>query len=192
MWRTLATVSILESAELRTARLTLRPVGLADVDALFALFADPQVVRYWSRPAWTERRQAEELVAADVAGLGEGQAVRLGVVLVDEDRPVGTFSLFALDRGSRRVEIGYALAPAVWGRGLATEAGRAVVDHAFDVLGLNRLEADVDPRNVSSARVLERLRFRQEGLLRERRIVASEISDSALYGLLNRDRPEAG
>ena len=80
----------------------------------------------------------------------------------------------------------------MWGRGLATEAGRAVVDHAFDVLGLNRLEADVDPRNVSSARVLERLRFRQEGLLRERRIVASEISDSALYGLLNRDRPEAG
>jgi [ribosomal protein S5]-alanine N-acetyltransferase len=181
-------VSILEGAELRTARLVLRPVGPADVDALFALFADPQVVRYWSTPAWTERSQASASVAADVAALAEGRAVRFGVVLADGGQLVGTFSLFALDTGSRRAEIGYALAPAAWGRGLVTEAGRAVVDHAFDVLRLNRLEADVDPRNVASARVLERLGFRREGLLRERWIVAGEVSDSALYGLLSRDR----
>ena len=55
-------------------------------------------------------------------------------------------------------------------------------------IGLNRLEADIDPRNVASAGLLERLGFVREGLLRERWIVGDEVSDSALYGLLASDR----
>jgi RimJ/RimL family protein N-acetyltransferase len=64
------------------------------------------------------------------------------------------------------------------------EALPALVAHAFGALDLNRLEADIDPRNTASARVLERLGFRREGLLRERWIVNGEKSDSAIYGLL--------
>ena len=68
------------------------------------------------------------------------------------------------------------------------EAASAVIDHAFGTLRLNRLEADIDPRNVASAGLLERLGFAREGLLRERWIVGDEVSDSALYGLLASDR----
>lgn len=182
-------MSILEGAQLRTARLVLRPVRESDVDDLFAIFSDPRVTRYWSTPPWTTRDPAERMVAGDLADLAASRSVRLGLVL--DGRVVGTWSLFALDRQSRRAEIGYALAASVWGRGLATEAGRAVVAHVFDDLGLNRLEADIDPRNLASARVLERLGFRREGLLRERWIVAGEVSDSAFYGLLRRDRAGA-
>jgi RimJ/RimL family protein N-acetyltransferase len=75
------------------------------------------------------------------------------------------------------------------------EALAAVIDCAFDHrlgapfddLRLNRLEADVDPRNAASCRALERLGFQREGLLRERWIVAGEVSDSAMYGLLHAD-----
>ena len=87
---------------------------------------------------------------------------------------------------------GGAMARSAWGHGYAQEAGRAVISHAFDVLGLNRIEAEIDPRNEASARVLERLGLRREGLLRERWIVAGEVSDSALYGLLARDRRAIG
>jgi RimJ/RimL family protein N-acetyltransferase len=192
-------MSTLEDVRLRTTRLTLRPVEPADADALLTIFSDPEVMRYWSSPPWTTRGQAEAMVADEQAGTAAGRSLRLGVVrvgvapdssdpLVGEDL-IGTVSLFALDRGSRRAEIGYALASSAWGHGYAVEAVAAVVDHAFGELDLNRLEADLDPRNERSARLLERLGFRREGLLRDRWIVAGEVSDSAMYGLLRQDRP---
>ena len=61
---------------------------------------------------------------------------------------------------NRRCEIGYALASRHWGEGYATEALRAAIRHGFDALNLNRIEADIDPRNIGSARVLEKLGFR--------------------------------
>ena len=75
------------------------------------------------------------------------------------------------------------------------EALHALVQYAFQTLDLNRLEADIDPRNKASARTLERLGFQKEGHLRERWIVNDEISDTDLYGLLRRDwqeQPSAG
>jgi ribosomal-protein-alanine N-acetyltransferase len=62
-----------------------------------------------------------------------------------------------------------------------------MLEHAFQRLDLNRLEADIDPRNAASARTLERLGFQKEGHLRERWIVNGEISDTGLYGLLRRE-----
>ena len=67
------------------------------------------------------------------------------------------------------------------------EALLALLHLAFTDLQLKRIEADIDPRNVASARSLERLGFAKEGLLRERWIVEGEVSDSALYGLLHSD-----
>jgi len=62
-----------------------------------------------------------------------------------------------------------------------------MLDWGFDELDLNRVEADIDPRNAPSARALERLGFTREGHLRERWIVGGEISDSWIYGLLARE-----
>ena len=67
------------------------------------------------------------------------------------------------------------------------EALQALLGFAFTDLDLHRLEADIDPRNGASAAALVRLGFREEGLLRERWIVAGEVSDSQLYGLLRRE-----
>lgn len=197
---------------LDTARLRLRPVGPGDVAALYAVFSDPVVMRYWSTPPWTDVAQAEAMVREEAAGAVEGTSVRLAVLLraatdgaatgepggrdgavVGDGRPdpalIGTVSVFQLDRGSRRAELGYALRRSAWGHGYAREAVAAVIGHTFGTLGLNRLEADIDPRNEASARLLERLGFRREGLLRQRWIVAGEISDSAWYGLLRDEWP---
>jgi Acetyltransferase (GNAT) domain len=74
------------------------------------------------------------------------------------------------------------------------EALQAILEFGFGELDLNRIEADIDPRNGASARTLERLGFTKEGYLRERWIVGDEVSDTALYGLLRREwhsRPRA-
>jgi [ribosomal protein S5]-alanine N-acetyltransferase len=169
---------------LRTTRLLLRPLVDADAPALFAIFSDPAVMRYWSSPPWTLLSQAQEYVARDVEAMARGEFLRLGVIRRDNEMLIGTCSLFNIVEQCRRVEVGYGLAREAWGRGFMNEALRALLEYAFTTLDVNRIEADIDPRNAASAKTLERLGFRREGYLRERWIVNGEISDSALYGLL--------
>jgi RimJ/RimL family protein N-acetyltransferase len=73
------------------------------------------------------------------------------------------------------------------GHGYAREAVPLALGHAFGKLALNRVEADADPRNLPSCRLLERLGFTREGLLRERWRVGDDVQDSVIYGLLARD-----
>lgn len=174
---------------LPTPRLRLRPLRADDAEALFAVFSDPEVMRYWSTPPWTSIDQAHQRIAADTAGMAAGEHLRLGIERQADGRLVGQCTLFDIVPSCRRAEIGYCLARHAWGQGLMHEALQALVAHGFGPMDLNRIEADIDPRNAASARSLERLGFVREGLLRERWIVDGEVSDSALYGLLRSDRP---
>jgi RimJ/RimL family protein N-acetyltransferase len=169
---------------LETPRLRLRPLADADVPALFAIFSDPETMRYWSRTAMTEPAEAKALLD-DIRRYAEaGTLFQWGLAGREDDVVIGTCTIHRLDREHRRAEIGYILRRDHWGRGLANEALVALVDHAFDVFGLHRLEADIDPRNLGSIRSIERLGFKLEGRLRERYHVAGEIQDSLIYGLL--------
>jgi RimJ/RimL family protein N-acetyltransferase len=176
-----------EPLVLATARLRLRPLAARDAPALFALFSDPAVMRYWASPPWSSIDAAHELLARDAAAAAEGSHLRLALARADDDTLIGSCTLFGLVPTSRRAEIGYLLARAHWGRGLMHEALTALVGHGFEGLNLHRIEADIDPRNVASRRTLERLGFVKEGHLRERWIVAGEVSDTELYGLLARE-----
>ena len=176
---------------IKTERLILRPLVEADGEALYAIYADPEVMRYWNTPPWTNHAQATDLIAKDIEALRRGQYIRLGIKLKGEKGIVGACSLFDFSEQCRRAEIGYILARAYWGRGIMLEALVELIDHAFDTLGLNRLEADIDPGNQASAKALKRFGFRKEGYLRERWIVAGQASDSELYGLLYRDWVES-
>jgi RimJ/RimL family protein N-acetyltransferase len=174
---------------LHTARLRLRPLRAGDEAALFAVFGDPQVMRYWSTPPWADPGPALAMIEHDLAAEPDGDTLRLALVDGRGDELLGTCSLFARSRQSRRAEMGYALARRAWGRGLMHEALRALLDHGFGAWDLNRVEADIDPRNAASARTLQRLGFQPEGLLRERWIVGTEVTDTQFWGLLQRDWP---
>lgn len=176
---------------LDTPRLHLRPLQPDDAPALFAIHADPAFMRYWSSTPWTSLGQAQALIEGDLRDLAAGAHLRLGIVRRADGRLIGTASLFNLSAQNRRAEVGYGIASDCWRQGYVSEALDALLDHAFGPMGLRRLEADIDPRNIASARSLEKLGFQREGLLRERWIVGGEVSDSALYGLLapQRRRP---
>lgn len=173
-----------EPSPLQTRRLDLRQPTADDAPALFSIFGDPGVTRYWSHPAFTEPAQAESLVTEILSLAAEGSLYQWVVALRASGEVVGTCTLARIDRMHRRAELGYALGRVHWGRGLASEAVAAVMRYAFERLDLHRLEADVDPRNAASLRLLERFGFRPEGLLRERYHVAGEIQDAAIHGLL--------
>lgn len=165
-------------------RVRLRALRDADIPALFDVFGDPETMRYWSWPALPALDDAARLLQRIHDGFRARTFLQWGIADRQTDTVIGTCTLFRLDLDHRRAEIGFALARTTWGRGLASEAVRAVLRFAFDELGLHRVEADADPRNARSLALLERLGFRREGLLRERYHVAGEIQDAVLLGLL--------
>jgi RimJ/RimL family protein N-acetyltransferase len=172
---------------LGTPRTRLR--GLTDGDApdLLSIFGDPEVMRYWSSAPLPDLAAALALVG-DIRRHFEARTLfQWGIARREDDRVIGTCTLFRLDSAHRRGELGFALGREHWRRGLATEAVARVIRFAFELLDLHRIEADVDPRNQASLRVLEKQGFRREGHLRERYHVNGEIQDAVFLGLL---RPE--
>ena len=171
---------------LSTARLRLRPFTHGDAAALFRVFSDEEIVRFWSVAAWTDIAQAEKMIEEALLAYREGGLSRYAIALADTDELIGICNLRGFYEQNRRCELGYALGSAHWGHGYAFEALEALLGHAFSALDMNRIEADIDPRNDASARLLERLGFRQEGYMPERWFVHGEYADTAFYGLLRR------
>jgi ribosomal-protein-alanine N-acetyltransferase len=172
---------------LRTARLLLRQFTNADTDALFTLRSNAYAMRYWDAPPWSERVQAEQFIGACRRMAEEGSGARFAIDRISDETFIGWCGLTRWNPIFHSTTMGYCLDEPAWGRGYATEAGRAVLQWAFDTLDLNRVQAEVDTRNAPSARVLEKLRFVREGTLREDCVVNDVVSDSWVYGLLRRD-----
>ena len=175
---------------LTTPRLHLRALDEADVPALFRLFSTASALHYWSHVPFAHPDQAAALLKSAQAGIESGTSLRWGVAEAsDLAQVIGTASLYQIDLDNRRAEVGFILAPALWGRGYGGEVIGALIGYAFSSLALYRLEADVDPRNTASLRALERHGFQREGYLRARYRVGGEVQDSVLLGLL-RDEAE--
>ncbi len=133
-----------------SSRVILRAFREEDAEALHPIFADPRAMRFWSTPPHATFEQtrdfAQAAMAAHAAGEGDDQ------VVLYEGRVIGKAGLWDNE------EIGFILAPEVWGRGLAGEAVAAVIERARS-RGVPRILADVDPRNEASLRLLKRAGF---------------------------------
>ncbi|HEX7334950.1 MAG TPA: GNAT family N-acetyltransferase [Pyrinomonadaceae bacterium] len=170
-----------------TPRVVLRWISEDDIDSVYEIFSDPRVMRYWSTVPLPDREAAAEL-QREIAESNESDSMlKWGLALRDSNKVIGTTTLFHLNLDNGRAELGYAMGSAHWGKGYMHEALNALVSHAFEIMDLRRLEADVDPRNVASIRTLEKLGFQREGFLRERWHVNGEIQDAFFYGLLRRE-----
>ena len=172
---------------INTRRLSLRSISVADVDDFYAVYSNPEVMRYWSTPPLANREAAGKLINEIHEGFKRHDFLKWGIALRTNDKLIGSVTLFHPEFTHRRAEIGYALGRAYWGNGYMQETLKALLNYAFEVLNFHRIEADVDPRNDASVRTLERLGFQREGYLRERWQVNGEIQDAFFYGLLRPD-----
>lgn len=178
-WKNLATIN--------TDRVRLRWMSETDIDALYTIFSNVEVMRYWSSPPISDRNAAELILKGVHDGFQNRTQLKWGLATRSDDTLIGTVTLYNLSFENRRAEMGYALGHAHWGNGYMHEALQGLLGYAFGVLDLHRIEADVDPRNGASIRTLERLGFQREGYLRERWQVDGEIQDALFYGLLRPD-----
>ncbi|WP_333680316.1 GNAT family N-acetyltransferase [Dyella sp.] len=170
-----------------TKRLRLRPLRQEDASAFFEVWSDPEAMRYFSFLPMQDREQAQARVADKLQSLNDGSSVTCVIELAESGEVLGDCALFNGIVHSQRAEIGFCLRRKFWGNGYMVEAATALIEYGFKSIGLRRIEADVDPSNLSSIQLLERLGFKREGYLRERWIVGEEVMDTALYGLLRSD-----
>ncbi len=175
---------------LDTPRLLIRARTLDDLEACFAMDRDPEVTRFikgpWSDPVQHRRFLELRITRPYPPGLGywsirerAAPDVFLGWVMLIPDHGVGP-----------EIEIGWRLVRAAWGRGIASEAAHALAIHAFDVVKLPRVIADIDPENKASRAVAERLGMRLVALTRD-----DDGEACARYRLQRSDRwpaPDAG
>lgn len=169
---------------LKAQRVHLRWLRDEDVPALFAVFGDPNVTRYWGHRVMPDVKAAAALLEGIRTSFTQRELFQWGVALSETDSIIGTCTLASLDLENRRAELGFALAQAYWGHGYMTEMLRVLLQFAFTEMQLHRLTADTDPNNQPSIRLLEKLGFRREGYFREHYLVQGEPQDSIMYGLL--------
>jgi len=179
---------------IRTERLVLRYITTDDLDAL-RYYQDPEVCRYLPFPP-----VEDEALAARVAMMAKRLAPSvpdevLSLAVTHDDTLVGDLILRLRNRVDEQTppavaEIGWAFAPSYAGRGFATEAAIALVDLAFGHYPLHRLVAHLDPRNLRSAALCERLGMTREAHLRRDWPEADGTwTDNVIYGLLREEWP---
>ncbi len=171
--------------DLRLDRLRLREWREDDWVQAHVYASDPEVVRYLDWGPNTEdetrafirdtmhARQASPRLHYDLA-----------VALAESDEVIGGCRIWIESAEHREASIGYSLARTQWGHGYATELARGLLRVGFESLGLHRIWAIVEPENVVSARVLEKLGMQREGRLRDHRYAKGRWRDSVLYAIL--------
>lgn len=173
---------------LSAAHIDLREIVESDWPAVHAYGSDPEVVKF---ELWGPNTEAEsrDFVARCLRAQAEEarRSFELAVTLRDGGQLIGAAGVRLLSAEHSEAEIGYAFARAHWGRGLATEAARALLAFGFGELGLHRISATCHAANLASARVLEKIGMRREGTLRQNRLQRGAWRDSHLYAILAGD-----
>jgi len=172
-----------EGNTIRTERLQLRQLKLEDASAYFALRSSAEVMAYIQRPLAISEAEVLEQIKDQLMAQAEGKMVVWAIADLN-DRLIGIAGYWRMQLEHQRSEVGYLLDAPYQGQGLGTEALQAVLDFGFRELKLHKIEADVDPRNTASLRLLGRFGFQKEALFRENRYFAGEFHDSCWLGLL--------
>lgn len=171
-----------------TERLELRSLEIGDAEAMFNYRTDAVISRYQN---W-EPKSVEE-IRDFISGLTEieigtpGRWYQLGIFVRDSKGLVGDVGIHTQAQDPRQVEVGITLAKALHGRGFATEALRAVLGYLFKELGKHRVFGSVDPRNVASIALLERVGMRREAHFVESLWFKGAWADDVIYALLSRE-----
>ena len=170
---------------LQTERLDLRELAITDFDAVHAYASDPLVTRYTSFGPNTFE-QTRDFLARTIKTYGESPRRNFifGVVDRDSGQLFGSCGLEASDDTGRHYSFGYCLHRDWWGSGYGSEAATTLVEFGFEELEAHRLWAHVFVGNVASARILEGLGFREEGIALQSLHVRNAWHDIITYARL--------
>lgn len=172
---------------IESPRVCVRPISESDLPSLLAVNSDEEVVKFLGHAPWQAMAEAEAWFARISKLQAAGSALEFVIVARQTGSVIGRCGLFDFEKAEEHAALGYILGRAHWGKGFMREALTVLIDAAFKDMGLRRLEAKVEAENTASTRLLRRLGFTKEGVLRERWISNGGPMDAEMYGLLHRE-----
>lgn len=173
--------------EIETERLILKEIRPENDKELFTFFSDSEVMRYYNLEPLKKIEQAEKIINMCAKGYENKQVIRWGIYLKKDKKIIGTCGYHNWAKGYFRAEIGYELSKDYWQKGIMSEAVKAIMLFGFNTMGLNRIEALIETPNTASEKLLRKLGFQKEGLLREHAYYKNEFVDLIMFSLLKKD-----
>jgi len=157
---------------------------IADAESLHAIMSDAEVMAFWDMSEIEDIELTTSILKSQLGDMKAKKSAYWAMTRTGDGLFVGCCDLSEIDRWHHRAEVGFIVSKAFWGDGYAQEAMEAVVDHAAQAMKLRRLTARTHLGNVRSVRLLEKLGFRHEGLLRGYVDRDGERRDCLMFGLL--------
>ncbi len=170
---------------LSTERLNLRQVEANDVEDIFLLRSDEGVMKFLDRPKAKTIEDARQLIKSIAEGIENSNAITWAISQKNDAQLIGTIGFWRIMEEHYRAEIGYLLHPDFQGKGIMQEALTKALDYGFRTLKLHSIEANINPNNVASIKLLERNRFVREAYFKENFFYAGKFLDTAIYSLIN-------
>ncbi len=173
---------------LETERLLLRRISNEDAANLFKLRSHPQVMQYLDREPFKSIEETIEFIQEKVLiPLDQNESILWVIESKQEPgRLIGTVGFWRMTKEHYRTETGYMLHPDFWQQGIMKEALMATVQYAFTQTAIHSIEANINPENIPSAKLLESCGFVQEAYFKENYYFKGVFKDSIIYSLVKR------
>ncbi len=172
---------------LETSRLILREVKEEDANDMFQYLSDKDVVKPMGLVPFETVNDVWDEVSWYKSIYGEGTGIRWGITLKDSGKVIGSCGFLNMLTKHYRAEVGYELSKDYWGRGIASEALEVVVKYGYQHFQLERIEALIEPTNLPSQKLVEKLGFKREGLLRHYEYTCGKFDDLYMYSIIKED-----
>ena len=148
------------------------------------LRSDKKIMQFISRPMAASVNDALEYINKILESLMSKYGITWAISLRNDNNLIGTIGFWRIENEHYRAEIGYMLNKDFHGKGIMHEAMQPVLDYGFNVMKLHSVEADADPNNIASVRLLEKNNFVREAYLKENYYYNGEFLDTVIYSLL--------
>ncbi|MGG5570055.1 GNAT family N-acetyltransferase [Myroides odoratimimus] len=171
---------------IETERLYLRHTEPNDIDTVFSLLSNSEVMKYIPAPLAQTTEEAKQYISSLDKRMEDKECISWAIELKEEKIMIGTIGLYRMKLEHHRTEVGYMSLPDFNGRGYITEALKAVIEYAFHSLQFHSLEAVIDPNNIGLQKVLEKCGFEKEAHFKENWFFNGLFLDSLVYSKLNK------
>ncbi len=162
----------------------MRQMLPADAPEILVLRSDDRTMNFIGREKTTSLADAEKFIATLEQSFQNNEGIYWGICRPDNFALIGNIGFWRIDKAHHRAEIGYMLHPDFWGQGIMNEALAKVLDYGFRKYNFHSVEANVNPDNTASVKLLEKFNFVREGYYREHYFVRGVFQDTASYSLL--------
>lgn len=171
---------------LETDRLILREHTLSDAKTWFALRHNQDVMRYIDRDSPKDIEEVEDYIKGLIVGFEQGESMGWAIALKDSpEQMIGNVVFWRMDFPNYRAEIGYLIDPAFWRKGFVSEALTAIIAFAFQEMKLHSIEANINPLNEASRKLLIKQGFVKEAYFKEDYYFNGKFLDSEIYSLIS-------